>query len=350
MALRKLAASIVLAVAMASCGATSTHTTSTPGAAVAAAPATAPTNHAERVSDSEPTATPADDLRAAEHPRLRQFPAVEGRILRQVARAAHTSIQLTAATQLYTPGMNRYAFGLSDRSNAFVYGPSAVYVAASPGARAAGPFLAPADPTAVPPRYRSSEVDPDAVKAVYNAQLPLSHPGVYAILVLTRTARGLVGSSTEIAVAASSPIPAVGQRPPAIATDTLGSVHGDVKLLTTRTPPDDMHAVSFDQVLGKRPVVLLFSTPALCVSRVCGPVTDIMLELEHEFGPGVAFIHEEVYVGDDPSKGLRPQLKAFHLETEPWLFTVNAKGLIAARLNGAFGVDEARAAVDAALR
>jgi hypothetical protein len=127
-------------------------------------------------------------------------------------------------------------------------------------------------------------------------------------------------------------------------------VHGDVKLLTTRIPPDDMHSASFDQVLGKRPIALLFSTPSFCVSRVCGPVTDIMVALENEFGDRIEFIHEEVYVGNDPSKGLRPSLEAFHLHTEPWLFTVDAKGLIASRLDGAFGVNEARAALEAALR
>jgi hypothetical protein len=111
-----------------------------------------------------------------------------------------------------------------------------------------------------------------------------------------------------------------------------------------------MHAVSFNQVLGKRPVALLFSTPQLCTSRVCGPVTDIAVELEHQFGKQIAFIHEEVYVDNQPSKGLRPQLKAFHLQTEPWLFTVNSAGRIAARLEGAFGVNEFRQALEAALR
>ena len=48
----------------------------------------------------------------------------------------------------------------------------------------------------------------------------------------------------------------VGQRPPAIATDTSASVGGNTSLLTTRVPPDDMHAVSFKDVLGKRPIAL----------------------------------------------------------------------------------------------
>jgi hypothetical protein len=75
-----------------------------------------------------------------------------------------------------------------------------------------------------------------------------------------------------------------------------------------------------------------------------------MVALEHEFAGRTTFIHEEVYVGNDPSRRLRPQLTAFHLHTEPWLYTINAKGMIAARLDGAFGVQEARAALEAALR
>jgi hypothetical protein len=111
-----------------------------------------------------------------------------------------------------------------------------------------------------------------------------------------------------------------------------------------------MQSVSFDQALGKRPIALLFSTPQLCTSRVCGPVTDIAVQLQQEFGNKVTFIHEEVYVDNQPKKGLRPQLKAFHLETEPWLFTINRQGVIAARLEGAFGVNEFRQAVQAALQ
>lgn len=69
-------------------------------------------------------------------------------------------------------------------------------------------------------------------------------------------------------------------------------------------------------------------------------MTDVAVQLQHEFGNRVAFIHEEVYVNNRPRQGLRPQLKAFHLQTEPWLFSINRKGFIAARLEGAFGTTE----------
>jgi hypothetical protein len=292
------------------------------------------------------------ELGAAEHPRASAFPNVHGQTLQQLASVSvKSSAQLGAATGTFTPGVRRLAFGLNTSSGAFIYAPTAIYIAKTPSSPAQGPFLAPADPTSVAAQYRSRQnLGPGGIQAIYAALVPVPHTGTYTILALTSTPNGMIGSPGEIAVAASSPIPDVGQRPPAIATDTPASVHGKTALLTTRIPPDDMHSVSFKDVIGRRPVALLFSTPQLCLSKVCGPVTDVAVQLEHAFGKRITFIHVEVYVNNQPSKGLRPQLKAFGLQTEPWLFTVDRRGIIAARLEGAFGVDEFRRAIEAALR
>ncbi|MEA2481182.1 MAG: hypothetical protein QOJ07_3104, partial [Thermoleophilaceae bacterium] len=61
------------------------------------------------------------------------------------------------------------------------------------------------------------------------------------------------------------------------------------------------------------------------------------------------FIHQEVYKDNVVEHGLRPQLTAFHLQTEPWLFVIGRNGRIAARLEGSFGVKEFDAAVRAGL-
>ncbi|MGH8573142.1 MAG: hypothetical protein ACREX8_11300, partial [Gammaproteobacteria bacterium] len=170
------------------------------------------------------------------------------------------------------------------------------------------------------------------------------------VLVVSKLRGRLLGGTTEITVAPASPIPDVGERPPATETPTVASVGGDIARIETRVPPDSMHRVSFRDVLGRRPVALLFATPALCESRTCGPVTDLAEQLKASYGRRAAFIHNEVYAGNDPAKGLRPQLEAFHLESEPWLFTFDRDGRVAARLEGAFGIDEFRRAVEAAIR
>ena len=71
-----------------------------------------------------------------------------------------------------------------------------------------------------------------------------------------------------------------------------------------------MHEVDFADVVGKKPVALLFATPQLCASRVCGPVTDIALQMKAKYGDQMKFIHQEVYVDNDITKGLREPLQA----------------------------------------
>jgi hypothetical protein len=330
----------VVALSLAGCGSSKPPSSSTASSATSATTQTAA---------APPPAV--SELSAAERPNLHDFPPAGGRTLQQLAALVKSTAQFGAATGSYTPGLRRLAFGLNTSSGAFIYAATAVYIAKTPSSLARGPFLATADPMTVAPQYRSKQnAGPGGIEAIYAAHIPLPHPGTFVVLTLTHTANGLIGAPGEVAVAGSSPIPDVGQRPPAIATDTLAGDHGSIALVTTRLPPDDMHAVSFDQVLGRRPVALLFSTPQLCTSRVCGPVTDVAVSLEHEFAGRITFIHEEVYANNQPSNGLRAQMKAFHLQTEPWLFTINRRGNIVARLEGAFGATEVRQALEAALR
>jgi hypothetical protein len=110
-----------------------------------------------------------------------------------------------------------------------------------------------------------------------------------------------------------------------------------------------MHEVDFKDVIGRKPVVLLMATPALCESRVCGPVTDIVAQLQKDFGNRATFIHQEVFNDNDPKKGYRAPLRAVGLRSEPWFFTFDRNGRVAARLEGSFGSESSRRAVERAL-
>ncbi|HEX4806807.1 MAG TPA: hypothetical protein VFU94_12980 [Conexibacter sp.] len=297
---------------------------------------------------SPPPAPPA--VAAAEHPSASEFPAARGRTLRVLAGGLGAGPQVALATTDYMPGRDRLAFGVIDAGGAFLYGDTAVYVARGADAPARGPYLAPADSLLVRPAFRSQTSAGDTVQAVYHADVPLPRARRWLLLVVTRAGGKLLGGVASVDVARRSPIPAVGAPAPRVHTPTLASVGGDAAKIDTRVPPDRMHDVDLASVLGKRPVALLFATPALCRSRVCGPVTDEAAQLQTVYGDRIAFIHNEVYVGNDPAKGLRPQLRAYGLTTEPWLFAIDRHGRIAARLEGAFGIDEFRAALEAALR
>jgi hypothetical protein len=168
---------------------------------------------------------------------------------------------------------------------------------------------------------------------------------------VTKQGSSLVGAPAQVEVKRRTSIPDVGDRPPAVETDTVASAAGNLAAIDTRRPfARELHETSFKDVLGRKPVALLFATPQLCQSRVCGPVVDIELQMKEKYGDRMAFIHQEVYRDNQVDKGLRPSLRAFGLRTEPWLFTVDADGRIAARLEGSFGVKEFEQAVQAALR
>jgi hypothetical protein len=295
-----------------------------------------------------------DRVRAAGAPAPADFPAPKGRTLQQVANGiGGGKVEAAMASSVFTVGTNRLAFGVIDDQGQFVYGKTAVYVARNPGAPAQGPFVAPADVLVTQPPYRSKQAatEQDPFAAIYAAQVPFRRAGAFSVLTATMVDGKLVAAPTQVQVSkpAADPIPEVGERPPDVKTDTLATAKGDVASIDTRQPPDDMHGDSFSDVLGKKPVALLFATPQLCQSRVCGPVVDIAAQMKAKYGKQVDFIHQEVYVGNDPKKGLRPPLRAFHLRSEPWLFVVGRDGRITARLEGSVGVNAFERALKTAL-
>ena len=284
-----------------------------------------------------------EKVRDAQAVTAADFPAARGRTLQQVANEAGSGgPELGMATSVFTPGRNGVAFGIIDDRSGFVYGKTALYVAPAPDAKALGPFPAPADVLVTEGRYRSEQAatESDPFAAVYAAEVPFKKPGDYSILAVTRDGDKTYAAPGQIKVVskADDRIPDVGEPAPKVETDTKASARGDISSIDTRTPPSDMHERSFADVVGKRPVALLFATPQLCQSRVCGPVTDIALQMKSKYGDRMEFIHQEVYEGNDPKKGLREPLKRFNLASEPWLFVVDKDGRITARLEGSFGL------------
>jgi hypothetical protein len=296
-----------------------------------------------------------EKVRAASSPRKADFPSADGKTLNQIAEEVRGggSTEVGLATSVFTVGEGRLAFGMIDDQGQFVYGPTVVYVAPTPDEPAEGPFVAPADVLVTQGRYRSRQAaeESDPFAAVYQADVRFDRKGQWAVLAVTRSGNTFVAAPSQVQVNTkkADPIPDVGERAPEVATDTLESVKGDEDLLDTRVPPSDMHQESFDAVVGKKPVALLFATPQLCQSRVCGPVTDVALQLKAEYGDRMEFIHQEVYVDNDPQAGLREPLRSFQLPTEPWLFVVDADGMITARLEGSFGLKAFEDAVNTAL-
>jgi hypothetical protein len=262
---------------------------------------------------------------------------------------------LVPSVSLLERGRNRFGFGLFDRGNKQIAGLRvALYVSRGLDEPAHGPYPGRFEPIDVERRYlsRQTATDPDAARSVYVAHLPLRSSGGYTIAAVAELDNRLVATSPiDVMVSERSKVPGPGDRAIKVHTPTKASVGGKLDQIDTRIPPDSMHEVDLANSLErKRPVLLLFSTPALCESRVCGPVTDVAEQVKAEYGNRMDFIHMEIYVDNELDKGPRPQFRAWHLRHEPFAFTINRRGRVAERIEGAFSVRELEAAVRKALR
>ena len=293
---------------------------------------------------SEPASAPP--------PAASDFPPSNGRTLPQILQgsgAQQSNLVVSPTAAVYERGENRFGFGVFTVSREQVGDAQvAIYAAPSGGGKAIGPFPARIESLAVEPQFESqtTDLDPDSAKVVYVAGIEFDREGNWdlAAMFLEDGANTATFSPT-IRVGGFEDIPAVGERPPRIHTPTVSDVGGDVGQIDTRSPHDDMHKLDFAEVIGKEPVVILFATPALCESRVCGPVVDVADQVEHEAGEGVNFIHMEVFNNNNASDGYRPQLRAFGLRTEPWAFVIDREGIVRSRLQGAFSPSELESAV-----
>jgi hypothetical protein len=298
------------------------------------------------------------DQQAPPAAKANDFPKPNGKSMAELLKGVGGNGPVLAPSGLeLRTGKHRFGFALFTPAREQITDASvAVYAAPAGGGPASGPYLARWESLEVTPQFQSRQTasDPDAAKSIYTAEIPFDKPGQYKPVGIARIGGKLVAATTPSAGVvvkkeSDDPIPAVGTRPPRIHTPTLAEVGGDVASIDTRLPPSSMHDADFADVLGKKPVVLLFATPQLCQSRVCGPVVDIAEQVKAKLAnDDVEFIHMEVFRDNDIAKGLRPQLNAYNLRTEPWLFAVDRKGNVAARLEGAFSAGELQSALERA--
>lgn len=121
--------------------------------------------------------------------------------------------------------------------------------------------------------------------------------------------------------------------------------------IDTREPPTPMHSISLDRALGNGlPTVVVFATPLLCESRMCGPVVDEVLRVYDEVGTARAnFVDVEIYPSRDTNKPA-PAFVRWGFESEPWVLVVDRSGTIAARFEGPVTAPEVLAALGPLLR
>jgi hypothetical protein len=285
-------------------------------------------------------------------PSASEFPSAKGKTIAGLlggSGAKPAKVVVAPAAQAFDVGRNRYPFGVFTLGNEQVDDADVALYFAEDEKKGPviGPLPARMTSLEVKPAYRAAGEDPDQAKNVYVVpKVDFNRKGPWVGLAMLKGENGLEATRVSAPpVVGANRVPKVGEKAPLIHTPTASDVGGDLTKIDTRVPHDQMHQVDFAEVLGKEPIVLVFATPALCQSRVCGPVVDVAQQVADEYKGKVDFIHMEVYNDNDIAKGIRPQLEAFNLETEPWTFLIDRDGVIRDRLEGAYGVPELEAAM-----
>lgn len=260
-------------------------------------------------------------------------------------------------------GRNRFAFGLLKSGRLLEYADVALRVYAINGQEAQlGAELKPiyqpigftergrvhhhADGT----RHVHDAADSD-VRGIYVTQIAFARPGPWGVELLARQENGAVETARFRVTVLDAPVtPALGSQAPR-SRNLIASDVNELRQIDTSEQPDiRLHQVRIaDAIAQKKPQVIVFATPQFCTSRMCGPVLDIVKTLLPAYRKQAAFIHQEIWQDFAIKQPFRT-VEEWHLRSEPWVFVVDAQGIIRAKFEGLVTVSELDSALQQVLK
>ena len=239
-------------------------------------------------------------------------------------------------------GANRVSFALVDRNNVPVDASEATVTPqyTPPGA------VEPEERQAVTATFLSWPPE-ESGRGVFVASVDFDvagdateeNPGLWELKISATAAAGsVVEALTAVRVATQPTTPAIGAPAPGSVTPTADQA-SDLSHITSAFDPDpELYELSVHEALEQgKPLVVLFSTPAFCVSATCGPQLDILGHMKETYRDRANFIHVEVFEDPHLIEGNRfaarqvPAVKEWGLPTEPWTFIVDGDGLVRAK-------------------
>lgn len=265
--------------------------------------------------------------------------APEAGSLEALWRSSGQSVSLIPGTSDYSPGVVRLSFLVVDPRGRVVATPRArVWVARSLKAKPFTTTTAQLEPIGVPGVSTGADA-----KTIYVAHVPVPAAGRYQVVARPVGGKERIAGLGDLIVRRRSASPMVGSRAYPSNTPTLASSGGRTAALTTRVPPDRalLRTSVAAALAAHQPFVVTFATPRYCVSRICGPVVDVVDHVRKQYAQTpVRFIHVEIYKDNNPSKGPNRWVQQWHLPGEPWTFLVGRDGRIKAKFQGSVSTHE----------
>jgi hypothetical protein len=197
------------------------------------------------------------------------------------------------------------------------------------------------------PTHDPQAISPSTVRGVYEIEgATFADAGPWIVEVAAQVdGVGVVQGRADFKVLAEPGVPGVGESAPRSDNPVIGD-DVDPNSLDSRAdtvgaiPDANLHRASIaDGIRDRKPVVVVFSTPVYCTSRFCGPVTDMIQDLERDYRGRANFVHIEIWRDFEESTATETAVEwLFRRDSlnEPWLFIIDARGKIAARWDNIF--------------
>jgi hypothetical protein len=267
--------------------------------------------------------------------------------------SAEPSVLPVIVSSQQVVGQNRFVFSFLD--------PATNAPAATPDRTASVAFVGPGDSEPGPATQAAFVWGIEGSRGDYVANVEFSKAGDWrAIFTTQATGTPQEQIPFDFQVHEHGITVAVGDKAPSVKTPTAADVNGDLARIATDPSPDPaFYQLSIDQALAEhKPFVLVFATPAFCQSAQCGPTLDRVKQVSASAPSNVAFINVEPYKLTFTEGRLQPVLDAnnqlqpvdavnkWKLLSEPWIFTVDSKGIVRGSFEGVVGADELKAAIN----
>ncbi|MDE2779886.1 MAG: hypothetical protein OXI91_09455 [Chloroflexota bacterium] len=239
-------------------------------------------------------------------------------------------------------GNNRLIFALVDRNNVPVNAGTANVAPMFTPPGGAGPQAKEAITAhflSWPPEGSGRGVFVAEIEFDVAGEATRQNPGLWELRVSATDVTGAaVEATTAVRVREHPATPAIGLPAPRSDTPTFDQVDDLAEISSDPTPDPGFYQLSVAEALDVgKPLVVLFSTPAFCVSATCGPQLDVLQSLKERYEGRVNFIHVEVFQDPHLIEGNRfaatkvPAVEEWGLPSEPWTFVMDQDGLVQAK-------------------
>ena len=185
------------------------------------------------------------------------------------------------------------------------------------------------------------------VRGLYSVYFDIPEPATYQVTIDA----GMLGDLGPIGLVAVADPLVISFGDDAPRSDTRTSAGQDLSQITSDPDPDpSFYELSVAEAIASGPSVIVFATPAWCISESCGPLLEQVKSLAPGY-PGVGFVHVEIYgnlqVQSFDDLELVPAVVEWGLPSEPWVFVIDRDGVVTASFEGAASDLELETAIGA---